>query len=172
MAITINRLTNGNVYIDGNNYFGTIEEVELPDIKATFSEVKVLGMNGKAKLPTGIEQLTSKLKLNGPRKEILKMAANPFQARQFMFRGSLDSYQGGSRTGQEPYKCYMVGTFENVNSGKVKQHDNVEMESTMNVTYCRLVIGNEEIFEVDVLNNIHKVGGVDILAQTNLNQGT
>ena len=54
----------------------------------------------------------------------------------------------------------------------MKQNDNVEMEAELNVTYLRVVIGADEILEVDTLNNIHKVGGEDILSDTNRNQGT
>lgn len=170
--ITINRLTNGNVYIDGTSYFGQIEEVTLPDVKAVFSDVKVLGMNGKVELPTGIDKLTAKLKMNAPYAEILKLQANPFKTHNFQFRGSLDGYQGSALTSQTAYKVWMTGTFKNAPAGVVKQNDNVEMEAELNVTYVKMVIGTEEILEVDVLNNIHKVAGVNILSGTNANQGT
>ena len=32
--IKINRLTNANIYMDGNNLLGRAEEIQLPQIKA------------------------------------------------------------------------------------------------------------------------------------------
>jgi hypothetical protein len=172
MAININRLTNGNVYINGTSYFGQIEEVTLPDVKAVFTDVKVLGLNAKVELPTGIDKLTSRLKLNAPYANFMKLQANPFKSHNLQFRGSLDTFQGGERVAQTPYKVWMSGTFKNAPGGAMKQNDNVEMEAELNVTYLRVVIGADEILEVDTLNNIHKVGGEDILSDTNRNQGT
>jgi P2 family phage contractile tail tube protein len=36
--IQINRLTNANVYMDGNNLLGRAEEINLPQIKHKMSE--------------------------------------------------------------------------------------------------------------------------------------
>lgn len=171
MNIQVNRLTNGNMYINGNSYLGTIEEVQLPDVKGKYAEHKALGMNGSVELPSGIDKMESKIKFNAPYARVMKLAANPYESHTLMFRGNLETYEGAQRVGQVPYKCVMKAGFKNVNPGSMKQHDNVEMESMLNVTYCKLEIDNEEIFEIDVLNNIHKVDGVDILAVYRANLG-
>ena len=44
-----------------------------------------------------------------------------------------------------------------------KPQDNAEYETTMSVNYAKLIVDGEEIFEIDVLENIYKVEGVDIL---------
>ena len=41
--IEINKLTNANVYLNGNNLLGRAEEVELPQIKHKMAEHKALG---------------------------------------------------------------------------------------------------------------------------------
>jgi hypothetical protein len=159
------------MYINGNSFFGTVEEVGLPDVKAKYAEHKALGMNGSVELPSGIDKMEAKIKFNAPYANAMKLAANPYEMHSLMFRGSLETYEGSQRVNQVPYKCVMKAGFKNVNTGNMKQHDNVEMESTLNVTYCKLEIDGEEIFEVDVLNNIHKVDGVDILATYRQNLG-
>ena len=41
----------------------------------------------------------------------------------------------------------------------------------MAVTYAKLIVGGVEIFEIDVLENIYKVGMVDMLATFKKNTG-
>lgn len=171
MKVNINRLTNGNMYINGSSFLGTIEECTLPDIKAKYAEHKALGMNGSVELPSGIDKMEAKIKFNAPYAKTMVLAADPYKAHDLMFRGNLETYEGSQRVAQVPYKCIMKAGFKNINPGSMKQHDNVETESTLNVTYCKLEIDNQVIFEIDVLNNIHKVDGVDILSTYRANLG-
>ena len=171
MKIQVNRLTNGNIYINGSSFFGTIEEADLPEVIAKFAEHKALGMNGSVELPSGIDKMEMRLKFNAPYARVMKLTANPYKSHNLMFRGNLETYEGSNRVAQTPYKCIVEASFKNTRPGKMKQHDNVESESQLNVTYVKLEIDNEVIFEVDVLNNIHKVDGEDILATYRSNLG-
>ena len=67
--------------------------------------------------------------------------------------------------------CYMTAMYKDFPMGNFKQHDNVEAESNLSVTYCKLVINGVEISEIDVLANIYKVNGVDMLANYRANLG-
>ncbi len=44
--IQINRITNANIYLDGNNLLGRASEIKLPDISMIMQEHKALGMVG------------------------------------------------------------------------------------------------------------------------------
>jgi len=41
----------------------------------------------------------------------------------------------------------------------------------MSVNYAKLIVNGEEIFEIDVLENIYKVDGIDILTVYRANTG-
>jgi len=41
--------------------------------------------------------------------------------------------------------------------GNYKQHDNVEAETSMSVTYIRVQVDGTDVVEVDVLANIYKL---------------
>lgn len=45
--IQINRITNANIYLDGNNLLGRATEIKLPDVSLIMQEHKALGMVGK-----------------------------------------------------------------------------------------------------------------------------
>ena len=42
--IQINRITNANIYLDGNNLLGRATEIKLPDVSLIMQEHKALGM--------------------------------------------------------------------------------------------------------------------------------
>ena len=62
--IEINKLTNANIYMNGNNLLGRAEEVDLPQIKHKMAEHKALGMVGSAEFFAGIDKLECKIKWN------------------------------------------------------------------------------------------------------------
>ena len=169
--VSIKQITNANVYIDGTSFLGKIEEAKLPDVVATLSEHKALGMVGKIELPNGIDKMEMSMKWNSLYGDVLKKAANPFKAVQLQCRSSQETYTGQGRTEEVPVVVHITGTFKKFPMGGFKQHDNVEAETTMTVTYLRLVVNGEDILEIDVMSNIYKVGGEDLLSQYRSNIG-
>lgn len=169
--VSVNRLTNANVYVDGVSLLGKAEEIQLPDIKHKFAEHKALGMVGTMEFFAGIDKMEAKIKWNAVYKDVQKLVANPFKAVQLQLRGSIETYQAAGRTEQVPYVVYLTCTFKNVPTGNFKQHDNVEMETTLNVTYCKQEIDGSPVMELDVLANIYKVDGADLLQTYRANIG-
>ena len=170
-SISVNRLTNANVYMDGNSLLGRAEEVSLPNIMFTMAEHKALGMVGKVEFFAGIEKMEMKIKWNAMYPEVMKKVANPFDSQKLQVRSSLENYTDAGRTSEKPCICYVTAVPKGIPMGNFKQHDNVEMETTYSVTYCKLEIDNGSIVEYDVLANIFKVDGVDVMAQYRANLG-
>ena len=168
---TIKQITNANVYVDGNSFLGKTEEIKMPDVVVTMTEHKALGLVGKVELPSGLDKMESTQKWNSLYPEVLKKAANPFTAVQLQCRSSMETYTGAGRTEQVPVVVYITGTFKKFPMGNYKQHDNVEAETSMSVTYVRININGVDVIEVDVLANIYKVDGVDLLETFKANIG-
>lgn len=169
--VTINRLTNANIYADGNSFLGRAEEINLPVVKFKTGDHKALGMIGAIEYFAGIDKLEGKIKWNSYYPEVLKKVANPFEAVRLQVRASLETYEGGSRTAQKPAVVYLTVSSRDFPLGNFKQHDNVELENNYGSTYCKLEIDGEEIVEIDLEANIFKVGGVDLLAEYRANLG-
>lgn len=170
-SIAINRLTNANVYLNGTSLLGRAEEINLPAIKHKMVEHKALGMVGAAEFFAGIEKMEAKIKWNSFYPDVMKGAANPFQTVNFQTRSSLETYNSAGRIEEVPVVCYMTAAYKDFPMGNFKQHDNVEVESNLSVYYCKLEINGEVIMEIDVLANIYKVDGNDVLAQYRANLG-
>ncbi len=164
MAIEIKKICNANVYVDGNSLLGKVEECTLPEVKVAMTEHKVLGMQGKLEFPSGVDKMEAKFKWNSLYADVLAKVANPYLAAEVQVRGSLETYGNSGRITQEAVTAYLTGTFTKFPLGGFKQHDNVEAETTMSVTYCKLEIAGKAVIEFDALANIYKADGVDLLA--------
>lgn len=164
-GIAIKRITNANVYVDGNSLLGKVEECKLPEIKMIMAEHKALGMQGKMEFPSGVDKMEATFKWNSLYPDVLAKVANPFQAVSVQLRGSLETWAQSGRISQGQVVAYLTGTFSKFPAGGFKQHDNVENENTMSVTYCKVEIEGREIIEFDAMANIYKADGVDLLAE-------
>ena len=169
--IEINKLTNANIYLNGNNLLGRAEEIQLPQIKHKMVEHKALGMVGSAEFFAGIDKLECKIKWNALYPFVLTSCANPFMSVMLQVRASLETYNGSGRIKEAPATIFLTGIFKDFPLGNIKPHDNAEYETTMSVTYAKLIVDKQEIFEIDVLQNIYKVGVVDVLDKFKKNIG-
>lgn len=171
MSIAINRVTNANIYVDGNNLLGRAEEITLPDVKIKMSEHKALGMIGTMEFPSGVEKLEAKIKWNSWYQDVWQKISNPYMAVQLMVRKSVESYTSVGRVSEQPLVTFLVGQFKNIPLGTYKQHDNAEYETMMSVTACKQIINGVTVLEYDALANIFKSNGTDLLAQYRINIG-
>jgi hypothetical protein len=171
MSVQLNKLTNANVYSEGNSLLGKVEEAELPVIVQKMTAHNALGMLGDIQLPSGIEAMESKFKWASVYPDAMRQFANPFTSLQLQVRGNLETYTSQGRVAEVPYVVFMTATCKDLPLGNFKKHENVEIESNLNVTYCRLEIDGEPIVEFDAMANIYKVDGVDVALNYRNNTG-
>jgi P2 family phage contractile tail tube protein len=169
--IEINRITNANIYVDGSSKLGRAEEISLPNVKFKMSEHKAIGLFGAMEFPSGVDKLEMKIKWNSFYVDVMKKSANPFQSVQLQLRANMETYDANGRSAQVPVVVFITAQYKDFPLGNFKQHDNVELESNLNVYYFKMEINGEEIAECDVLANIYKVNGVDLLSSYRQNLG-
>lgn len=169
--VSINRITNANVYIGGASQLGKVSEVSLPQVTTLQSDHNALGLFGKLKFSTGIDALEAEFKFTSWYGDILKATNDPFGVQDVQVRTSIDQYTPEGRTGQVPGVAYIRGQFINPKLGVFKQHDNVETDVKMNVFAVRIEIDGKPILEIDVMANIYKVNGEDKLGTYRQNLG-
>jgi P2 family phage contractile tail tube protein len=168
----ISKIFNGNVYVDGtSNLLGKASEITLPDIAVETDEHMALGMIGKVSLPTGLALMEAKIKWAGFYAEQLVNGANPFQAHKLQVRASVESYEAEGRVEETPLVVLMTCRWKKTPLGVIGAQAATEYEEELTVTYVKVTLGGKELIEVDVLENVWKVNGVDILAQYRKNIG-
>lgn len=169
--ISINQITNASVYVDGDSFLGRAEEVELPGIKAKMNDIKALGLFGSIETPAGLEKMEAKIKWNSLYTEVLEKSGNPFKAISLQIRGSLETYNSLGRTEEKSAVAFMTGFFKEGSGGSFKQQEPVTQDSTLAINYYKLTVDGEDIYEIDVMANIYKINGEDILANYRANLG-
>ena len=167
----INRITNANIYVNGANFLGKAEEVELPQPKSKEVEFKGLGLWGSADLPAGMEKLEAKIKWTSLYDEVLKTAFLPMAYASIMVRADMMQFAPGGLQAEVPVVALMMARFKVMPSFKVVKHENSESSSELAVIYYKLMLAGQDEVEIDVFANIYKVGGIDQLNQFRANQG-
>jgi uncharacterized protein len=171
MAIAVNKLTNANIYVNGNSLLGRASEIEVPNVEFIMAEHQALGMVGKTEFFSGIEVLECTVKWNSFYADVYRRTSNPLQALNMQVRGNLQSFGSSGLQQEVAAVVSMTATPKNIPGGNFKQHENVELETLFTVTYMKIEIGGETLTEIDFLANIFKVNGVDLLATYRTNIG-
>jgi P2 family phage contractile tail tube protein len=171
MNISVNRLTNANVYVDGTGLLGRAEEIEVAQPRHRMAEHKALGMVGTAEFWAGVEKLESKIKWASLYQEVLSIAASPFTSHSFQVRGDLEQYTSQGRVSETPVVYLMTGVFKDAGAFLFRHHENVQSTSIVTVYHSELYIGGNQIHLYDVMANIFVVNGIDQLALFRTNLG-
>lgn len=168
----ISKLYNVNVYVDAtNDLIGRAGELTLPEITAAQDEHQALGMIGKIMLPTGLEQLEGKIKWSGFYADAVKFGANPFVAHKVQVRGNVQTFGADGLQTEVPLVVLMTVKFKKHPLGVMAAQTQAETEQEFSCTYVKVTLDGQELVEIDVLENVWKVGGVDILAAYRKNLG-
>ena len=171
MDISVNRITNANIYMDGVGLLGRAEEIQVAQPHHRMVDHKALGMAGTAEFWAGVEKLEAKIKWASLYTEVLVASASPFVSHSFQVRGSLAQYTSQGRHAELPVVYLMTGVFKDAGSFTFKQHENVDTTSTITVYHSELFVAGAQIHLYDVMANIYVVNGVDQLAQFRTNIG-
>ena len=165
-GIKINRLSNSNVYSDGNSLLGKVEEITLPAVKAKGVDVKALGMMMDITLPSGFEKMSGKMKWNAVYPELIEQFGSPFTTKRIQCRSVLETYESSGRTSEVSVVAYLTIRFKDVLPALgMKMNDNPEQESEFDCSYYKLEIGGQRYLEVDAFANLFFVKDVDQLAK-------
>jgi hypothetical protein len=169
--ISVNRCTNANVILNGIAMLGRAEEVDLPDVKAKMADHKPLGLQGIMELPSGFDKMEASFKWNSYYPDVLSVIPNIYSTVSIQVRASVETWDPTGRSAESAMVVFLNGTFKEWSGGKFKQQDNVDLPSKMNVLYIKQVLNGQELYEIDILNNIYIVNGVDLLANYRANLG-
>jgi len=171
MAIEINSVTNANIYADGASWLGKAKEVQLPENPFKMVDHEALGMAGMVELFAGLDKMEATLQWNSIYAQALAKATNPNQPINLQVRANMRQRTSAGLTDEVPVVATLTAQPKNLPAMNFKQHENVELESKFNVSYFKLEVDGVSIYEVDLLANIFKIDGVDILAKYRANLG-
>lgn len=161
MAMIPEILANLNLFVDGISFQGDVPSLTLPKLALKMEEYRPGGMDMPIEMDVGMEKLESSFTTTGMRKEALKYFGladgNAFNG---VFRGSLKGQKGET-------KAVIVtqrGTLKELDMGDWKPGDKAEHKHGIALTYYKLEVGGETIYEIDPAGMKRVINGVDQLA--------
>jgi P2 family phage contractile tail tube protein len=172
MSLTLNKITNANLYSSGNSFLGKLEEIGLPAIKAKYVEQKGLGMIMGVELPSGFDMMTGKMKFNAVYPELIAEFGSPYNTRKIQVRSSLESYDSSGRIAEVSVVAFLSVRFKDVLPPiTLKQNDSPDLESEYSASYYRLEIDGVSLIEIDAFTSVFFLNGDDQLATYRANLG-
>ena len=156
-------LNNMNLYFDGGNFVGQAQELAPPKITPKFREFMAAGMGAPVDIPTGeVEKMESSFTLNGCNSSVLKqLKVVPGSTVPFEFRGSTVSLDGSKGS----VIVTQRGLIKESDYGNWKPGEDTSLKIGMTLHYYRLTIDGEVIHEIDPVNFVCVIDGVDQTAE-------
>ena len=159
MAIELPRvLKNMNLFVDGRGYAGRVDEIQLPKLTLKTEEHRAGGMDLPVELDLGMEKLEAQLTISDFDPELFKIfGLLDVSEAQLTLRGAI---QAQGQTAQ-PVVVHLRGGWKELDPGTWKPGDKSTLTVMVAARYYKLVINEEELVEIDAVNLVRKVGGVD-----------
>lgn len=159
------KLKNMNWFNDGNSYVGLVGSVTLPKLERKTENWRGGGMNGAVGVDLGMadDPLSLEWKIGGIDETVLKQYGITGVAGIGMrFAGA---YQRDDTGDVDAVEVVVRGKHTGIDMGESKPGENTEHTITSQLSYYKLVINGRTVIEIDVVNMIEIVDGVDRLAQ-------
>ncbi|WP_409306171.1 phage major tail tube protein [Pectobacterium sp. B1J-3] len=155
-----------NLFNDGMSYMGVATAVTLPKLTRKLENYRGGGMNGTAPIDFGLDDdaLSMEWTMGGFADETLlaQYAAPGADAVLLRFTGSYQRDDTGEISAVE---VVMRGRHKEMDGGESKQGEDTETKISTQCTYYKLTIDGKEMIEIDTINMIERVNGVDRLEQ-------
>ena len=149
-----------NVYNKGNRLLGVGEEMTLPDFEPSSETVTGAGILGEIDDPT--VGYFSNQELEIPFRLLDKETADMMdmtKAVQLEIRGAQQT------TNTEGDIEVVRGRGGKLTTGKVKAGSSMDTKITLTTLYILIDVDGKTVVELDKLNEVYKVNGVDVLAK-------
>ncbi|MBJ3480426.1 phage major tail tube protein, partial [Salmonella enterica subsp. enterica serovar Typhimurium] len=153
-----------NVFLNGYSYQGVAKSVTLPKLTRKLENYRGAGMNGSAPVDLGLDDdaLSMEWSLGGfPDSVIWELyAATGVDAVPIRFAGS---YQRDDTGEVQAVELVVRGRHKEVDSGEWKTGESSSTKVSSTNSYAKLTINGEVLYEVDLVNMVEIVGGVDLM---------
>lgn len=157
-----------NLIVDGRGYAGKIEEYNPPDLTVATEDFRGGGMDAPIDIDMGQEKLTMSFVLTSYDADVLALwGVKSGAAVQFTAKGSLENLDGVTT----PVAHNMQGKVLSLARGTWGSGNKPSLTVTVGLRYYREVHGQRTTMEIDVINMVRIVDGVDQLAEHRANIG-
>ncbi|QIL80811.1 phage major tail tube protein [Diaphorobacter sp. HDW4A] len=159
------KLKNFVVFVNGTDYRGEVTEIVIPKLKRKMEGHRSGGMGGEVKLDFGVDgTLEMEIKGAGWMKGLASKWGSPLHNAELLrFVGAIQTDETGAVTAVE---VTGRGRIEELDQGTAKAGDKLEPSYKYVLSYYKQVVDGKVEFEIDLVNMIEIVDGVDNMAAT------
>ena len=156
-------LKNFNGFVNGDNYLGVIAEVGLGKIAEKVESIRPGGLLGEIDVSMGLDKFEVELKFAGLVEQIMRQfGAVGVGGTLLRFVGA---YQEDIEGGVKPAELVVRGRIPEIDPGTAKTGEKTEWSVKASGVYVKWTVSGRTELEIDWLNCIYIVGGVDRYAQ-------
>lgn len=159
------KLKNMNLFNDGTSYLGIAKSATPPPLSRKMEGYRGGGMNGSVKADLGMSDdgLQFEWKLGGLDLIVLKQFGM-VKADGVMLRFA-GAYQQDDTGEVAAVEIVVRGRHETIEMGESAPGEDTEHSITTTCSYYKLTINGEDVIEIDLLNFVEIIDGVDMLAE-------
>lgn len=160
MAQIPRHLKNFTLFVDGRGLAGTIQTLTLPTLTTKMEEFRAGGMDAPVEIDMGMEKLEGTFELAEYNPDMLALFGLASANTQMTARGAM------RRDGQDavPIVVNMTGGVKQVEKGDWVAGDATSGTFSYALRYYKLTVGGRVLVEIDKVNMIRRIDGVDQLA--------
>lgn len=153
------KLKDLNIYNEGESYAGKAKSVTLPPLTRIMEEYRAAGMTGPVKIDFGHEVLALEWTLGGLDLAVLRQyGITRVDGVQLRFAGAYQHPQTGA---VDTVEIVVRGRHEEIDMGDAEVGEDTEWSVNTAVAYYKLTVNGAVIIELDPINGVEIVGGVD-----------
>jgi P2 family phage contractile tail tube protein len=153
------KLKDIRLYNEAYNYQGVIAEMTIPKIVALTEDWRAGGMLGPMPIFHGIETPEFEWTLGG-HDDLVVTQAGLMQHDGLLLR-AIGAFQDESNGSVSTVEAVMRGRHSELDFGTWKPGEDTEEKVKTVCSYYKMISNGRELFEIDMLNGIFRVGGID-----------
>ncbi|MFV0680316.1 phage major tail tube protein [Ottowia sp.] len=156
------------VFVNGTHYAGECTEATPPTMERETEDYRAGGMDGPVKLDMGGKELTLTLKMAGHVAALITQYGGSLSGTQLRL---VQAVQADDTDAVQGVEVVARGRLIKFDPGNAKVGDLTEHEYEFALTYFKWIDNGTTLVEVDYINMIENVGGVDRMQQTKATLG-
>ncbi|OSM99411.1 MULTISPECIES: phage major tail tube protein [Lonsdalea] len=152
-----------NLFNDGNSFMGVVESFTQPKLTRKFEKWRGGGMPGAVDIDMGLDDsaLEAEWQIAGIEPLIYKQLGNT-KADGVPLRFTC-SVQRDDTAEVQAVEVVLRGRHKEIDGGEAKLGELTKTKVSTTCTYYKLTVNGEVLIEIDLLNMIEIVGGVDLM---------
>ncbi|MFM0185025.1 MULTISPECIES: phage major tail tube protein [Paraburkholderia] len=157
------KLKGFNLFQNGTNFVGQTKEITLPKLSRKMEEYMGGGMSGPIQIDYGQEAIQLEWTCGGFMPEVIKQyGITKHDGVLLRFAGG---YQAEDRDTYDAIEIVVKGRHKEIDPGTAKPKEDTDFKVTTVASYYKLSMNGEDLIEMDFINMVEKINGVDLLQQ-------